>query len=311
MPARNTLGIDLGGTTTTLAVVGARNRLIRERSFPTAETADLDAFVGRVRAEVAAMATPFAAAAAAAAAQVDPATGYVVASPNLPFAGAPLGPSLAAALGVPVRVENDVNAAAWGEYLAAPGGREPLLAVFVGTGIGSGIVAAGCLFRGADGFAGEIGHVPVVREGGEPCGCGKHGCLEAYAGGLGICRRADAASPRPDGISFRHVDDVVAAASAGDVACARVLDEAAAYLGMGLGAAVNLLNPGTLVIGGGVTRAWPPLYDRAVAHLAVHGLPALLARLIMRPSAWGARAGVVGAAALARELLGGPGRPAK
>ncbi len=302
MPARYTLGIDLGGTTTSLAVVDAQNYVAAQRSFPTRAEAGFDDVVGRICEAAAAALSEYACAAvgAAAAAQVNVEAGVLVASPNLRFAGEPLAARLRDALGLPVVLENDVSAAAYGEYLAAPGTREPLLAVFVGTGVGGGLVAGGDVFRGADGFAAEIGHVPVVATGGEPCGCGRPGCVEAYAGGSAIVRRVNARRS-PETPAFADVDGVARAAAAGEAGCRGILEEAADYLGVALAAAVNLLNPGTLVLGGGVARAWPPLVPRALERMKESALPPALASLETREASLGPWAGAIGAAALARK----------
>jgi len=304
MPARFTLGIDLGGTTTALAAVDARNNVVARRSFPTRAEAGFDDVVRRTSEAAAGILESYACAAAgvAVAAQVDPAAGVIVASPNLRFANEPLAARLQEELHLPIIIENDVNAAAYGEYLADPTAREPLLAAFAGTGVGGGFVVGGEIFRGADGFAVEIGHVPVVAAGGELCGCGRRGCVEAYAGGLAIVRRANARRTRSRAPAFEDVG-AVARAAATDAGCREVLEEAAYYLGVALAAAVNLLNPGTLVIGGGVARAWPPLVPRAVARMNESALPPLLVSLVAREALLGAAAGVVGAAALARDQL--------
>jgi len=304
MPARFTLGIDLGGTTTVLAVVGARNDVAWERSFLTGAEAGPGDVVGRVARAARDARTDhrFNAAGVAVAAQVDPRTGVLVASPNLKFENVPLAAALERELGVPALVENDVNAAAYGEYLAGDAPREPLLAVFVGTGIGGGLVAGGEIFHGADGFAAEIGHVPVVTEGGEPCGCGRRGCVEAYAGGAAIVRRAAARCSGEAATTFEDVDAVVHAAEGGDDGCRSVLEEAAAYLGVALAAAVNLFNPGTLVVGGGVARAWPALVERALSRMRASALPPALTSLAARRAILDRRAGAIGAAALARRL---------
>jgi len=302
--ARYTLGIDLGGTTTSLAVVDARNYVVEEQSFPTRAEAGFDDVLRRM-CEAAAAALeryPCVAVGVAAAAQVDAEAGTLVASPNLRFANEPLAARLRDALGLPVILENDVNAAAYGEYLAEAEAREPLLAVFVGTGIGGGLVAGGEVFRGADGFAAEIGHVPVVPAGGEPCGCGRRGCVEAYAGGSAIVRRANTRRP-PEAPAFADVDGVAAAAAAGDAGSRAILEEAADYLGVALAAAVNLLNPGTLVVGGGVARAWPPLVPRALDRMKESALPPALASLATREALFGTWAGAIGAAALARKSV--------
>jgi glucokinase len=310
MAARLTLGIDLGGTTTLLAVVDAHNAIVWDRRLPTRPEAGF-ADVGRRIEEAAAEGRaryPYEAAGVAVAAHVHAHTGVLVSSPNLAFREVELRSYFERAWGLPLVVENDVNAAAYGEYVVASGPREPLLAVYVGTGVGGGLVVDGRLFRGADGFAAEIGHVPVVAEGGEPCGCGRRGCLEAYAGGAAIVRRA-AARLRPGREPLASVDDVARAAAAGEAACRAVLEEAAAALGLGLAVAVNLYNPGTLVLGGGVARGWPEIIPRAPARMRAAALPAALAELVTAPAQLGPRAGVVGAAALARELLAASRRP--
>ncbi|NIT37014.1 MAG: ROK family protein [candidate division Zixibacteria bacterium] len=301
MPARYTLGIDIGGTTTSLAVVDAQNHVAREKRFPTNPEAGFEGVLRRII-EAAAPALeryPCAAIGVAVAAHVDLRTGILVTSPNLGFENVPLGAILQEEFSVPAVVENDVNAAAFGEYLATPMAREPLCAVFVGTGVGGGLIVDGDIFHGADGFAAEIGHVPVVAQAGERCGCGQRGCVEAYAGGPAIVRRASARCRGK--ATFDDVDAVVRAAEAGDRGSADVLEEAAAYLGVALAAAVNLLNPGTLVIGGGVARAWPALSERALERMKRSALPASLAHLAIRGALLGERAGVIGAAALARK----------
>jgi glucokinase len=111
-----------------------------------------------------------------------------------------------------------------------------------------------------------------------------------------------AAARRGGGATFEDVGAVARAAKAGDAGCRAVLEEAAAFLGMALAAAVNLLNPGTLVIGGGVARGWPALPERALARMRVSALSPALASLATRPALLDRRAGVIGAAALARRL---------
>lgn len=310
MAARATLGIDLGGTTTLLAVVDAHNGILWEQRFPTRPEAGFAAVARRIE-EVAAEgrgAHPFEAVGLAIAAHVDARTGLLVSSPNLAFREVALRPHFERAWELPLAVENDVNAAAYGEYVVAAKPREPLLAVYVGTGVGGGLVVNGRVFHGAAGFAAEIGHVPVVAEGGETCGCGRRGCLEAYAGGAAIVRRASE-RPAPGAQPRQNVDDVARAAAAGEAACRAVLEEAAAALGVGLAAAVNLYNPGTVVLGGGVTRAWPEIVPRALERMRAHALPAALRELVTARAQLGSHAGVVGAAALARERLAPSRRP--
>lgn len=299
MPRDYALGIDVGGTNTTLVITDSQHNILWQNRFPTGEAASFNDLINRIRAVAltARAEVPFSAAGAAAAGQINE-EGTLVTSPNLPFSGCPLGIALGEALDLPTIVENDVNAAAWGEYQISASPREPFLAVFVGTGIGAGLVQGGNLFRGASGAAAEIGHIPVNVENGEPCGCGNKGCAEAYAGGRGIIRRANDIYGE---VNFSTVDEVVAAA-ADNENVARILADAARYLGAALAAAVNLFNPATLVLGGGVLRAWPDVAPRALAEMDKHLLRPCRQALNVTYSQLGPFAAAAGAAALARAL---------
>lgn len=245
----------------------------------------------------------------ACAGQIDPATGAVVEAPNLGWRDIPLRGLLADAFPVPVIVENDVRAAAWGEFVAGAGERSgSLIAVFVGTGIGSGAVLDGRLWRGAGNAAGEIGHTQVVPHG-LPCRCGRLGCLEQYASGSGLQRRL--ASAIAAGRTSRLVDvfgsdptrltarDTYEAATAGDELAGELWADATRFLTMGVANYVTLLNPGTLVLGGGVILTVPALFDAVAA-----GVPELTTLLGARSlrierARLGDLSGVIGAAALA------------
>ena len=245
----------------------------------------------------------------ACAGQIDPATGAVVYAPNLGWRDVPLGARLTEVFRIPVVVENDVRAAAWGEFVARAGGQgESLIAIFVGTGVGSGAVLNGTLWRGAGNAAGEVGHTQVVSDG-LPCRCGRHGCLEQYVSGSGFQRRFAAASKQ--GRSSRLVDvcggdpsrltalDVYTAAGAGDPLAHELWSDAVRFLTMATANYVTLLNPDVLVMGGGVMETVPALFD-AVAK-AVPPLTTLLGGRVLRieRARLGDLSGLVGAAALA------------
>lgn len=244
----------------------------------------------------------------AAAGQIDPRTGAVVYAPNLDVHDWPLGERLAAAFDVPVRVENDVRAAAWGEHCLGGHRADSLVAVFVGTGIGSGAVLDGALWRGADNGAGEIGHTQVVPDG-LPCPCGARGCLEQYASGSGLVRRLRAALAAGTPTRLAEVtggaadaltvDMVAAAANQGDPLARELWSDATRYLTLALTNSVTLLNPSVLVLGGGVIERSSALFDMVAD--GVRRTTTVLARRSLRitRARLGDWAGVLGAAVLA------------
>jgi glucokinase len=302
------LGIDVGGTNVRAAVVDAGTGAVvaarRERLVGRSPGAVVEAAARVARAAIAAAGASPASAGAGVAAQLDGDTGRVLAAPNLGWAEVPLGDRLAAALGLPVRVVNDVTAAAWGEsrHGAARGARDALV-VFAGTGVGAGILAGGRLVSGARGVAGEIGHVKAPPPPGEPvriCGCGAEGCLEAYVGGAGIAARLRDAG-RPGGVPA----DVERAALAGEPWALAFWGATAGLLGRAVAAAVTLLDPGLLVLGGGLLLGNPAL-RAAVERIARDEASRTAADgLRIAAAALGDDAGVVGAAMLSASFTRG------
>lgn len=226
-------------------------------------------------------------------------TGVVANAPNFGWRDVDLGALLSARLGTAV-LANDVNAIAWGEacYGAARGARD-VLCVFVGTGVGAGIIAGGRLIIGADHLAGELGHVKVVpptSPAARPCGCGQRGCLEAYASGTALRVRMNELGWRDEDL---HAGMIDRAARQGDPQAKELLADASGRLGLALANAVTLLNPSRLVLGGGVWSGCPELrrltleaFAESVSEPARPGLEIVDAEL-------GDRAGVLGAASLA------------
>ena len=244
----------------------------------------------------------------ATAGQIHPATGVVVEAPNLGWRDVPLRARLAEATGVPVIVENDVRAAAWGEFVHGAGqGVGSLVAVFVGTGVGSGAVLQGALWRGAGNAAGEVGHTQVVIDG-LPCRCGQSGCMEQYGSGSGFQRRF-AASPGREtsrllvlcqGDASRLTAAMVEqAAREGDALAVEIWRDAERYLTLGIANYVTVINPEMLVLGGGVIETVPRLF--AAIGEGVMDRTTVLARRSLRVerARLGDWSGVVGAAALA------------
>jgi glucokinase len=189
--------------------------------------------------------------------------------------------------------------------------------VFVGTGLGGGIVSGGRMLTGCTNMAGELGHVTIVANG-RPCRCRNRGCFEAYVGGWAIAERArEAIAADPDagavlveragGIDRVTAEIVQEAHDAGDPLASRLVDETAEYLGAGLVGVVNGFNPCTLVLGGGVIQNAPLYVDRAREIVSERALTAGVRRLKVVPAALGGEAGVIGAAAFARDRLSGKG----
>jgi glucokinase len=211
--------------------------------------------------------------------------------------------------GVPAQIANDADAAALAEHRFGAGrGTRHMLYLTVSTGIGGGVIVDRRLHRGERAWAGEIGHMPLVPDG-PPCPCGRRGCLESLASGLSIAREArdriQAQSPIADRrsqtvLSALPADqitarDVAAAAAQGDPLARAVWDAAMLWLGMGIAAAANLLDPGRVVIGGGLTRAGPLLLDPVRQVVAARALDPAVEVV---PAALGDEVGVLGGAAL-------------
>jgi glucokinase len=314
------IGVDLGGTNLRIAAFrdGATPLVVRREPVgddrgPEAVIARLGAIIEDVRAEVAGPGDggPLPVGVGVAAMLSDR-KGTVANAPNLRWFDVPFGPMLAARLGARARlgVYNDVNAIVWGEHQqGAAVGASDVLGVYVGTGIGGGLVAGDALVEGASNTAGEIGHTKVRwDERAAPCECGARGCLEAYAGGASVLRRirnelASGAKTRAveiaGGVDRVTPGDVDEAAAGGDEWALGLWTELAPLLGIALANSVVLFNPEVLVLGGGMLSRTPVLREQALAAMTVATTPAALAPLRVCEPVLGDDAGLVGAALLA------------
>jgi glucokinase len=315
------LGVDVGGTNIRAALVDRETgavRAVEGRALEGRSPAEVVAAASRAIAAVAGRhgGAPFRRIGVGIAGQVLGKSGVVLNAPNLGWRDVPFGAMLGRELGVPVRVVNDLSAAAWGESrFGAARGVSDVLVVFVGTGVGSGIVVGGRLHEGARGVAGELGHVkvrpPRPGEPARPCGCGSSGCLEAYAGGANLAARvrSEVAAGAPtqildlvggdvSRITTAHVEE---ACAAGDGYARRLWDEVGELLATAVANAVTLLNPERLVLGGGVLRGSPTLREIVESRLPAAASPTAAAELTIAAAARGDEAGVVGAALLGSE----------
>lgn len=194
----------------------------------------------------------------------------------------------------PVEVDNDANLGALAEHrVGAALGDDDVVYVKASSGVGAGLLVNGQILRGANGTAGEIGHL-TLDEQGPVCRCGSRGCLEAYTSTESLLTLIEAQVPGAT------LDDLVGTASSANVAAARLIEDAGLHLGWGLASVVNLLNPGVIVIGGELARAGTPLLDAVRSGLRRHALPDV-AGTPVRLSAFEDRASVVGALLLAAD----------
>lgn len=311
-----TVGVDVGGTKIAAGLVTGDGRIVERRRRATpAHDGDATALaVVELVEELRATTTrPVTGVGIGVPGFVNAARDDVLLAPNMAWPVKPIGDVVAAATGLPTVLENDGNAAAWGEHRYGAGqGSADMLLVCVGTGIGGGLVLGGRLHRGG-GMAGEVGHLALVP-GGEPCGCGLRGCWEAYASGTAMTRAARAAvtarAPGSERLSSLTGGDparvtgglVTEAALAGDPFSRDLLHRLGTRVGQGLASLVAVLDPTLVVIGGGVVEAGDLLLGPVAASLhrnttgaGVRAMPRLAA------AGLGNDAGLVGAAALAAD----------
>jgi glucokinase len=230
----------------------------------------------------------------------------VVNAPNFGWREVDFRALLRARVGERTELYNDLNAIAFGEATyGAARGVDDVLFVFIGTGVGAGIVVGGGLYSGATHLAGEIGHIKVVPNG-RLCGCGQRGCLEAYTSGRNVQLRAQEelsagktslAVELAGGIGQVHAGFLDEAARRGDAYADQLWTEVAGFLGIALGNAVTTLNPARLVLGGGMWQGAPELQRRTLEVFHAHINQPSLEGFAIVESALGDQAGVLGAAA--------------
>jgi glucokinase len=236
---------------------------------------------------------------------VDLKAGVVFNPPNLPgWVRVPLSDRIQQALGLPTILENDANAAGLGEYRYGAGrGAQSIVYMTVSTGIGGGIILDGKVWHGLKDAAGEIGHMTVCPDG-PVCGCGNRGCLEAMSSGTSIARRARdlLAAGRQSALSQianPTSSDVVRLAKTGDPVACETWEGAVRFLGIGVAAAITILAPERIVIGGGVTKAGDFLFQPLREHVRQRVKLVPVESVPILPAALGPDVGILGAAAVA------------
>lgn len=313
--AKTAVGIDIGGTNLRFGLVTAKGEVLFEKKTETRSVQGADKIISRISQGIASVVKKaenaghsVAGIGAGVPGIISPAEGIVRFSPNLPgWVEVPLKARLMEGLGIPVYVENDANAYALGESWQGAGkGAGSLVCITLGTGVGGGIILGGALWRGADGMAGEIGHVTVNPKG-PVCGCGNRGCLERYASATAVVERvlealydgrksALAGYKNDPGSLTAHI--VKDAADSGDKLAKKIYGEAGSYLGVAIADLINLLNIECVVIGGGMSGAWDSLIGPLREEVSKRAFKIPAGRCNIVQGMLGDYAGIIGAAGL-------------
>ncbi len=312
-----TIGVDIGGTKLNVALVDRKgcvlstyNSLIHPRKGPEKVIPHILTAIAKCQSKTGHDAKAIGIGVAA---QVD-VKGVVHGAPNLGWQNFPLKRRFEKELEIPVLVTNDVNAAAWGEGRYGSGkGVEELVVLFVGTGVGGGVITGGKLLAGCTNSGGELGHITIVYNG-RKCHCPNRGCLEAYAGGWAIAMRAQEAVrtahkkgehmvSMAGGIDKITAITVSQAYREGDPLAQRLVEETGRYLAAGVVSIVNAFNPCVLALGGGVIEGLPELIQMVNEITQNRALEAAIEDLKIVKAELGVDAGTIGAAALAQDLV--------
>lgn len=311
------IGIDLGGTTTKMAFLNQDGDILQKWSIPTDISEDGSHIVPNMITSLnktmqasgytttdfigIGMGTP-------GAVNID--KGTVIGAFNLNWKKTQkVRDQFQEALGLPFVLDNDANVAALGEYWKGAGAKEDdVIFVTLGTGVGGGVIAGGTLLHGVNGGAGEIGHITVQPDGYQ-CTCGKKGCLEQYSSATGIVHVArDMAAEFTGQSRLKELFDnneevtskmVVYLAENGDILANQIVDRVAFYLGLALANCGNVLNPGNIVIGGGVSAAGNTLLQPTTRYFQENAFPSVRDSTKIRLAQLGNDAGAIGAASLA------------
>ena len=312
------IGMDMGGTNTVFGVVDARGNVIAKSAIKTSTHDDVNLYINDIHAEMMKLID--------AAGGIDKFkgigvgapngnyyTGNIEFAPNLPWKGViPFARLMAEKFGIPAALTNDANAAAVGEMTyGAARGMKNFIMITLGTGVGSGIVIDGKVVYGHDGFAGELGHVNVIRNNGRLCGCGRSGCLEAYASATGVARSAREileSSQKPS--LLRNIPaesitskDVFEAATEGDEVAKEIFTFTGKILGEAFSDFVAFSAPEAIVLFGGLAKAEDLIMIPIKENLEKNILPLWKGKVkILFSELKEADAAVLGASALAWEI---------
>jgi glucokinase len=305
----NAIGVDIGGTKIAAAVVTPEGNILSEVRYPT-QAAPPNRLIETVAQAITEVKDGFEVGGVCVAVpgRILASENKVISAPNLhEIEDIRLDEEIGRRTGLMVTVENDANAAAWGEFRFGAGrGLQHMVSITLGTGVGGGIITHGMLLRGAQGAGGELGHVTIDPTG-PRCGCGNYGCLEALASGTAIQRRArEVANERSTSALGRLAierqvlgEDVTRLAQEEDDASISVLEETGRWLGIGLAGFVNTFNPEVIAVGGGASQAGELILESARKEVQLRASSPSRDLVEIKEATLGPESGVLGAAALA------------
>ncbi|MBB4035204.1 glucokinase [Dysgonomonas hofstadii] len=311
------IGIDIGGTNSVFGVVDKRGHIINQGSIKTGAYKEINEYVNHLSAGVQEIIDQVGGSGnikgiGVGAPNGNYFTGCIEFAPNLPWKGViPLAQMLSDKLNIPVALTNDANAAAIGEMTyGAARGMKDFIVITLGTGVGSGIVVNGQLVYGHDGFAGELGHTTIIREG-RICGCGKKGCLETYTSATGVARTAkEYLQTRKDPSILRELDldtieskDVYDAAVKGDQLALEIFEFTGQLLGESFADFVAFSSPEAIILFGGLARSGKFIFDPVRKNMEENMLPIYRNKIkLLMSELKESDAAVLGASALGWEV---------
>ena len=317
------VGLDVGGTTMKAAVVDDAGLAFPSATLPTeafkGQEHGLNQMAATIRKAIAAAGKTVADIAAIGVATpgtMDIPAGIILDPPNLkPWQNVPVRQFIADAFKIPTAFQNDANAAAFGEYWVGAGRDVKSMVMFtLGTGIGGGVILDDKVLEGQHSHGAEVGHMKIDLGKNRRCGCGRWGCLEAFASATAVVKRAEEAVAAVKGPSILRdllntTDEelpakvVFQAADRGDEVARKVVDDTAYYLAVGAMNLMHLIDPDMVVYAGGMTAAGEPFLNRIRHYIKELAFPIPAAKTIVRYAQLGSDAGIIGAAACARQFV--------
>lgn len=311
------IGIDLGGTNIAAGLVSEDGKILLQDSIPTLNgrpteeiVKDMAELAKRLIAEYGAEVSDIKAVGIGCPGTIDFKTGEVVYSNNIKMEHYPLSETFKKYLDLPVKVDNDANCAAMGEYIVNGNGVDNFLLITLGTGVGGGLVLNGKMFRGFNGAAIEAGHMTLVA-GGKKCSCGKEGCWEAYASVTAlIAQTKEAMEKHPESLMHElaakngKVSGRTAfeAAKQGDVAGKAVVEQYERYVADGIVSCENFLQPEIIAVGGGISKEGDYLMNPVCEYVATKGFNKFMPKTKIVTAKLFNDAGIIGAAMIASQF---------